>query len=89
MDLEEILGSRGKIRILRILAEFGEMYLSEIARKANLNVTTTLKHLELLKKAGIVREKRFGRIRIYSYAFDDGRARIIKEFFEKWDNFNG
>lgn len=86
MEIEEVLGSKGRVRILKVLSEIGELYLSEIARKAGLNVATALKHLDSLKEAGLVREKRFGRIRIFCYAFDDHRAKLIKEFFEKWDN---
>jgi predicted transcriptional regulator len=42
--IEEILSSKGRIVILKTLAEKEELNISAIARKAKLNHTTTTKH---------------------------------------------
>ena len=69
IDVEELLGSRGRIRVLRVLAESGELYLTEVGRRTGLNYTSVKRHLEKLKEMGLVRERRYGRIRIFEAAF--------------------
>ena len=74
------------MKILRILVEIGELNISEIARRAKLNYTTTNQHLQILETSGIVRHKNFGRIRIFRFNNDNPRARSIKELIEEWDS---
>ena len=85
MRVEEVFSSRGRVRILRILSEIGELNISEIARRAGLNYTTTNEHLQVLEKAALVRHKSFGRIRIYRFDEEDVRARAIKNLMELWE----
>ena len=61
--IEEIFSSKGRVRIIKILSEAGELNISEIARRAELNYTTTNQHLNILKGADLIQEKKFGRIR--------------------------
>jgi len=83
--VEEILSSKGRVRIIKILATLGELNISEIARKAELNYTTANQHLVALERAGIIQQKRFGRIRIYKFNRDDSKAQMIKKFLDSWD----
>ena len=69
IDAEELLGSRGRIRVLRVLAEGGELYLTEVGRRTGMNYTSVERHLEKLKEMGLIREKRYGKIRIFEAAF--------------------
>jgi len=84
-NIEDILSSKGRILILKILAEMDELNISAIARGANLNHTVTTQHLEFLIKAGLVQEKRFGRIKIFRYRIEDIKARSLKKLFEIWE----
>ena len=68
--VEGLLGSRGRIRVLQVLAESGELNVSEVARRAGMNYTSVERHLDKLKGMGLVREKRYGKIRIIEAAFD-------------------
>jgi len=70
VDAEELLGSRGRIRVLRVLAESGELNISEVARRAGMNYTSVNRHLTRLKGMGLLREKRYGKIRIFEAAFN-------------------
>ncbi|MEJ2126772.1 MAG: ArsR family transcriptional regulator [Candidatus Bathyarchaeota archaeon] len=45
MAIEDVFSSKGRVKILRILSEIGELNISEIARRAGLNYTTTNQHL--------------------------------------------
>ncbi len=83
--IEEIFASKGRVKILKILALRGELNISEIARQAELNHASTLAHLRHLKKLGLVEEKNFGRIRIFRFREEDPRAKIIKRFFEDFE----
>lgn len=80
--VEEILSCRGKVRILRILAEEGELNVSEITRRSRLNHTLTLKYLDGLKTEQLLDEKRFGRIRIFKYRWDNPKAKALSHLFD-------
>lgn len=88
MQIEDIFSSKGRVRILRILAEIGELNISEIARRAGLNYATTNQHLGALENAGLVRHKRFGRIRIFRFQEENPRARMIKKLIDFWEQTN-
>jgi len=85
MPIEDIFSSKGRVRILRILVEIEELNISEIARRAGLNYATTNQHLQALENAGLVRHKRFGRIRIFRFNEVDSRAKLIKKLVENWE----
>ena len=69
IDAEELLGSRGRIRVLQVLAESRELNISEIGRRTGMNYTTVERHLERLREMGLLREKRYGKIRIFEALF--------------------
>ncbi len=83
-SLEKIFSSKGRIKIVKVLVEEGELNISEIAKRANLNYSTTNQHLNFLEKVGLVQEKIFGRIRIYRFRTENIKAQAIKNLFEIW-----
>jgi len=85
MSIETIFSSKGRVKILKILVDIGELNISEIARRARLNYTTTNQHLQALEESGIVRHKNFGRIRIFRFNEENLRAKRIKELMNQWD----
>lgn len=85
LPIEDVLSSKGRVRILRILADIGELNISEIARRAGLNYATTNQHLKVLEDHQLVKHKRFGRIRIFRYNEENPRATMIKQLMEIWD----
>jgi DNA-binding transcriptional ArsR family regulator len=84
MRIEDVFSSRGRVRILRILAEIGELNISALARRAGLNYSTANEHLRVLEEAGLIRHKRFGRIRIFRFNDGNTRADMIKRLVEEW-----
>jgi DNA-binding transcriptional ArsR family regulator len=86
MSIEDVFSSRGRVKILRILVEIGELNISEIARRAGLNYATTNQHLEALENYGLVQHKKFGRIRIFRLNEANFRTKMIKEMIETWAN---
>jgi len=69
IDAEELLGSRGRVRVLKVLAESGELNISEVGRRTGMNYTSVERHLKSLKEMGLLREKRYGKIRIFEVMF--------------------
>jgi len=84
--LEDVFQSKGRIKILKILAKEGELNISEIAKRAHINHNSTRYHLNFLVNAKIVQEKKFGRIRIYRFRIEDMKVKAIKMLFDIWDN---
>jgi len=84
LSAEEIFSSKGRVKVLKTLAERGEMNISDITRRTCLNHTTTSMHLRKLCELGIVEEKRFGRIRIFRFKKEDPRAWAIQSLFESF-----
>ncbi|MEM3587641.1 MAG: winged helix-turn-helix domain-containing protein [Candidatus Jordarchaeaceae archaeon] len=85
-SLEKIFSSKGRIKIVKILAKEGELNISEIAKRARLNYATTNQHLDFLEKVGLVQEKIFGRIRIFRFKAENIKAQAIKNLFESWES---
>ena len=85
MAIEDVFSSKGRVKILRILSEIGELNISEIARRAGLNYATTNQHLEILENNKLVRHKTFGRIRIFRYNEENPRAIMIRKLMEYWE----
>ncbi len=83
--IEDILGSRARVKIMKILAEHEELTISLIIKKARLNYSCVLKHLNFLKNINLIQEKRFGRIKIYRYKSENIKARSFKNLIEIWE----
>ena len=69
IDAEDLLGSKGRIRVLQVLAESGELNISEVGRRTGMNYTSVERHLDALRRMGLLREKRYGKIRIFEALF--------------------
>lgn len=84
-NIENLLGSRARIKILKLLAKNKEMSISQIIRNTKLNHTSVKNHLTYLKSNNLVQEKIFGRIKIYRYKFENIRAKSLSKFIEIWE----
>ncbi|MHA1344885.1 MAG: winged helix-turn-helix domain-containing protein [Candidatus Heimdallarchaeaceae archaeon] len=84
--VEDVLSSRGRVRILKLLAELDELNISAISRNINLNHSAVKEHLKFLCKAGLIREKKFGRILIYQYDNENILATSLKQLFAVWED---
>jgi DNA-binding transcriptional ArsR family regulator len=85
VPVEEILSSKGRIRIIRMLLKNEELNVSKIVRLSRLNHNSVVHHLDLLKRAGLVLEKDFGRIRIYSIRNENLIVKAMKSFISLWN----
>ncbi len=83
--IEDILGSKAKVKILKVLALNEELTISLIINKTNLNYSSVKTHLNHLKNLDLIQEKKFGRIKIYRYRIENIKARSLKTFIEIWE----
>ncbi len=63
--IERSLSSRGRIRLLYLLAKFEMLNITSLAKEAHLSFEVTRRHLTSLLELGIVEEHRLGRIRVF------------------------
>ena len=88
MDVEDVFSSKLRMKILKILVQMGELNVSEIARRLGVNYVTTSKHLRILEDEGILRQKLFGRIRLYRLNENSPKARAVQNLMETWERTN-
>ena len=82
--LHEIFSSKGKTRIIEVIFLAGEINITRIMRKSKLNHQMVNKYIEELKNEQIIREKRFGRIRIISINKSNPQTAKISDFINSW-----
>ncbi len=88
MNVEDVFSSKLRVKILKILAQVGELNISEAARRLGVNYKTTKRHLKLLEDEGILRHKVYGRIRLYRFDERSPKAKAIQTFMEVWEHAN-
>ena len=84
MDVENVFCSRVRMKILKILAQLGELNVSEIARRLSINYQTAMKHLEILESEDILQHKKFGRIRLYALNERSPKTRAVQGLLNVW-----
>ncbi len=84
LEVERLFSSYGRSKIIGILLEYGELNITEIIKKSGLSHTTVSSHLSFLVKAGIVKEKRFNRIRIFRLDYASPLVPVLQNFFSEW-----
>ena len=83
--IEDVFSSKGRMKIVKVLADIGELNVSEIARRAGLNYATTNQHLLVLEEHSLIRHKKFGRTRIFRLNEENPGARIVRELIQSWE----
>ncbi|MCJ7817235.1 MAG: winged helix-turn-helix domain-containing protein [Candidatus Thorarchaeota archaeon] len=84
IPIEDLFSSKGRIKIIKELAIFKELHLSDLCRRVKLSHSSTRSHLEILLQSGLIEEKIFGRTKVYRYKIEDLRARSLKSLFDIW-----
>ena len=85
MDVEEVFSSKPRMKILRLVARLGALNVSDIARRINLNYSTTNQHLKLLEAEGILQQRVYGRIRMYRFNDGSPKAIAVQNLIETWE----
>ena len=85
-SLAHVLSSSGRIKILTLLSQVGELHLTEIARRTDQSYAAADRHLQDLSDASIVEEHDYGRVRMFRLNMENRRARMLRELILQWDN---
>ena len=64
MDLETVVASACRRRILRVLSRMGRVHVMELVRKVNSTYSQVNPNLRILQEEGIIIDERFGRMRV-------------------------
>lgn len=76
--IEKAISSRGAMRILELLSRRGDLNISEITRRLGLNHANVQRHIGVLTEAGILKESRYGRVKIISLIPREVRISFIR-----------
>ncbi|MHA1616503.1 MAG: winged helix-turn-helix domain-containing protein [Candidatus Njordarchaeales archaeon] len=85
ISLEEILGARNKIRMLKLFIKKDLLTFSELRRSVKLNYNTLKMYLKKLIEAGIIKEHEISRFKIYELNRNDPKVRLLVSLFEIWE----
>ena len=85
MDIEEVFSSKPRMKILKLVSRLGALNVSDIARRINLNYSTTNQHLKLLESEGILKQRVYGRVRMYRFNDISSKAIAVQNLIETWE----
>ncbi len=77
MDLDGILASKTRRKIIRVLWRVQSTNLMNLVRKANSTYSQIIPHLFVLEKEGIVTEQRFGRVRMLALERENQKTKLL------------
>ena len=89
VNIEDIFSSRGRTKIIKLLALRDELNISKIVELTGLNHLSVKSHLFFFKEIDFVQEKKFGRIRIYRFKTENLKAKALKNLIKFWEFDNG
>ena len=81
VDVEELLCSRLRIKILKILALYGEINISALVKETASNHAEIIKNILYLTQKDLLEEKFFGRIHIVRMRKETLLGKVITDFF--------
>ncbi len=88
MNIEDVFSSKLRMKILKILHNVGELNVSEIARRLNINYMSASKHMKILEDEDILQHKLFGRIRLYRFNEQSPKAKAVQNLIDIWEHQN-
>ena len=77
-SLEEAFSSSGRIRILSLLSQVEQLHLTEISKRTDQSYAATDRHLTVLRRADLVEERDYGRVRIFGLRLENPRRKCSK-----------
>lgn len=84
-NLEEVLISKSRIKILKALAVGGPLNISEIRKQTGLNYKSIVKALEVLKQMRIIGEAYFNRSRNFRIRVENLEASAMEHLIRTLD----
>jgi len=85
VEFEEVFSSKPRMKILKILDKLGQLNVSDIARRININYAVTDGHLRLLESEGVLKQYLYGRMRLYSFNEASEKAKAVQTLIHVWE----
>ena len=82
--MEDVFCSKTRMKILKLLFQYGQLNTSRIARRIGANYETALRNLRLLEREDLVKYRLSGKTRFFRLN-DSAKARAAKELLEVWE----
>jgi len=80
--IENILSSRGRIKVLKAIVNFGTLNLTRICKITGLHHRLVKTHLISLKRYGIISEDVIGKVKVYRINSSNPKAIKIARLIE-------
>ncbi len=82
VSIEDIFSSRGRVKVLKTILQLGEVNVTQIIKLTRLNYKVVKKHIEYLKKLGLIEEIVIGRVKLYRPNWLNPRVRYIDDLMK-------
>lgn len=83
MKVENVLCSKTRLKILKVLLNSKPPNVTQIAKQAGVNYAKALEHLKFLENEGILTHTMFGkRIRFYKFNELSPKAKAVRNLME-------
>ncbi|MFP3171991.1 MAG: helix-turn-helix domain-containing protein [Acidilobus sp.] len=86
MRAEDILSSKGRVKVLKVLLSEGQANITRIVKESGLNHRLVERHLEELVRMGIVQERRYGRLRMFMVDLRDPKVSGLSEVLRQLES---
>jgi len=86
LDMEEVLASKSRIRILRVLAMKGPLNITEIRKCTKLNYKSISRALEALKQMRVIGELSIDRTRNFRVKVENAETSALVELIKRLAN---
>jgi predicted transcriptional regulator len=77
MELEAVLASACRRRILKVLSRAGRVNVMALVRKVNSTYSQVNPNLQILREEGVIFDERFGRMRIVRLNKENPKTTIL------------
>jgi len=78
MNIEKLLRSPGRLRVLKYILEKGQVNITKVIRDTGLPHKLVSKYVKEFEEEGIVSERRYGRLRIIEANLLDPKVSALK-----------
>jgi predicted transcriptional regulator len=85
VEIEEVFSSKSRMKILKLINQLGQLNVSDVARRLNLNFSSTSEHLKVLESEGILQERTYGRVRMYRFNEGSAKAKAVQNLIDAWE----
>lgn len=82
MRLERILGSPGRIRLLKTILSYGQINITRLTRETGLHYRLVSKYLTDLEEEGVITIRRVGRLRIVEANLYKPEVVLLRDLLE-------